>query len=149
MADLSKRIQLAHAFDVMSPDLMLELDHLRTARNAISHNWDTSLLSEFYSSGRLTQMFKVEDLIMEREELAQQFAEGFDDAMRFRVRVIWLLCRLAYESKAYQKSRDAKLTPHRALYGQPSTKWLGVVAGIAMEATRAIARKVPDSRPSA
>lgn len=142
LADLSKRIQLAHAFEVMSPDLMLEVDHLRVARNAISHSWDVSSLSDFYTGGRIAQMFRVEDLVLEKSDLGEDFSKRFDDEGRFRVRVIWLLCRLAYEAKSYQRAKAAKLTPQRALYGQPATKWLQLVAGIAVDATRAIASQV-------
>jgi hypothetical protein len=35
LSDLAKRIQLAYALDILSPDLMEELDRLRSARNAI------------------------------------------------------------------------------------------------------------------
>ena len=139
LADLSKRIQLAHAFDVMSPDLMLEVDHLRVVRNAISHSWDISSLEDFYDGGRVGQMFRVEDLVLERAGLGEEFSATFDARMRFRVRVVWLLCRLAYEAKTYQRAKAARLTPQRALYGTPSTKWLGLVANVAMQATRAIA----------
>lgn len=141
LADLSKRIQLAHAFEVMSPDLMLELDHLRVARNAISHSWDVSSLSDFYTGGRIAQMLRVEDLVLEREELGEAFSKSFDDEKRFRVRVIWLLCRLAYEARSYQRAKAARLTPQRALYGRPPTRWLQLVAGVAVEATRAIAAR--------
>lgn len=143
LADLSKRIQMAHAFDVMSRDLMIELDHLRSARNAISHNWDVAPLSEFYKEGRIAQMFRVEDMLARRPELASEFATRLDDLMRFRVRVVWLLCRLVYEAKSYHRAKAARLTPHRALYGTPATKWLGTIAEIALDATRAIATGRP------
>jgi hypothetical protein len=141
LADLSKRIQLAHAFEVMSPDLMLELDHLRVARNAISHSWDLSSMSEFYTGGRVAKMFRVEDPVLENSELRDEFSKKFSDESRFRVRVIWLLCRLAYEAKSYQRAKDAKLTPQRVLYGNPPTKWLQLVGQVAVEATRAISRR--------
>jgi hypothetical protein len=56
LSDLAKRIQLAHAFDVLSPDLMEELDRLRSARNAISHSWNIDSLKDFFTKGRLADI---------------------------------------------------------------------------------------------
>jgi hypothetical protein len=68
LSDLSKRIQLAYAFDILSRDLMEELDRLRTARNAISHSWNIDSLKDFFTKGRLADMHRMEEVLAERKD---------------------------------------------------------------------------------
>lgn len=67
LSDFAKRIQLAYAFNILSPDLMQELDRLRSARNAISHSWNIGDLGDFFTKGRLADMHRMEELLSDRE----------------------------------------------------------------------------------
>jgi hypothetical protein len=141
LSDLSKRIQLAYAFDILSPDLMEELDHLRSARNVISHSWDIKSLNEFYTKGHLAKMHRIEELLSDREEPAKDFSGVFKPLAAFRVRLVWIVGRLIYEAAAYNRAKKARLRPTQALYGKPAPKWLKEISKIALEASREIAKQ--------
>jgi hypothetical protein len=49
--------------------------------------------------------------------------------------------RLVYEAAAYDRAKKARLRPVRALYGKPSSKWLGAVMKLILQATREIAKQ--------
>ncbi|MEE1610554.1 hypothetical protein [Microvirga sp. CF3016] len=137
LSDLAKRIQLASAFSVLSHDLMVDLDYLRSARNSIAHSWDTNRLGDILQQGRLADIHSVEELLIERQKLA----DGLTPLVAFRVRLIWIAGRLVYEAAAYNRAKQARLRPEQALYGKPTPKWLSEIAGIALIATQKMAAR--------
>lgn len=134
LSDLSKRIRLAYAFDVLSPDLMLELDRVRSVRNRISHDWDIKPVAELLASPALAAMYPVE------VDLRERMADGpeLSGEAGFRVRLVWLLGRLTYEVAAYHKAKTARLSPMRALYDDGGTDWLRQVSTVCMAAAREV-----------
>jgi len=141
LTDLAKRIQLAYAFDVLSRDLMHELDRVRAARNAISHSWDVSTLTDFFTKGRVADIHPIEEMFYEREELTKEFPGAFEPLPAFRIRLTWISGRLVYEAAAYNRAKQARLPPARALYGKPAPKWLTQVSKLCFEATKEIAKQ--------
>jgi hypothetical protein len=137
LSDLSKRIRLAYAFDVLSPDLMLGLDRVRAVRNRISHDWDMKSAVEMLDSPALAALYPIDADLRER---GMQIAEDDNEAV-FRVRLIWLLGRLTYEVAAYHKAKQARLSPSRALYEDGGTAWLREVSGVCMATARSVAMK--------
>jgi hypothetical protein len=61
-----------------------------------------------------------------------------DELGRLRVRLVWIVCRLAYEAHAYHRCKEANLNPSKALYGSPTTSWLRSVAKISLDASKQI-----------
>ena len=141
LSDFAKRIQLAYAFDILSADLMEELDRLRSARNAISHSWDINSLNDFFTKGRLADMRRIEELLSEQKEFTGEFPSGFKPLNAFRIRLVWIAGRLVYEAAAYNRAKSARVRPTQALYGKPTPKWLAEVAKVSLEATREIAKQ--------
>ena len=137
LADLAKRIQLAYAFDVLSRDLMTELDKVRSVRNKLAHSWDIDDLSQFFNDCKLADIHPIEELLAERSELAQVNGP-FEPLTAFRIRMVWIVGRLVFETAAYHRAKSAKLDPHKALYGKPTPVWLREVSRIALTATRKI-----------
>jgi hypothetical protein len=117
LSDLAKRIQLAYAFDILSPDLMEELDRLRSARNAISHSWNVDSLKDFFTKGPLADMHRMEEVLAERKDLTEELSRGFEPLAAFRLRLIWIVGRLVYEAAAYNRAKKARLHPARAAQG--------------------------------
>jgi hypothetical protein len=138
--DLATRIKLAYAFDILSPDLMVELDRIRSARNDISHSWNIDSLNDFFTKGRVADIYRMEEMLSEGK-LADEFSDGFKPLAAFRVRLVWIVGRLVYEAAAYDRAKKARLRPVRALYGKPSPKWLGAVMKLILQATREIAKQ--------
>jgi hypothetical protein len=136
---LAKRIQLTYAFDILSADLMVELDRLRSVRNSIAHNWNISSLGDFHAAGRLAEMHPVEKILLENPEVAREFPGTFEPLAAFRIRLVWTMRRFVYEAEAYYRAKAARLNPARALYGNPTPKWLSDVSAVAFEATRKVA----------
>jgi hypothetical protein len=136
LSDLSKRIQLAHAFRVLSPDLMETINKVRLVRNKLAHSWDITDLDQFFGEAHLGAISPIEELIWERPNNAQ-FKRDFDALTKFRVRMVWVVGRLVYEAAGYHRARFAGVDPYKALY-QSKTKWLTEVAAKAMSATAMI-----------
>ncbi len=141
LSGLSNRIKLAYAFDVFSPDLMVELDRLHDARNTISHSWDIDSLKDFFVQGRFTEMVRMEELLSEDDDLAEEFSGKLKPMAAFRIRLIWIVGRLVYEAAAYNRVKKARLRPAHVLYGESAPKWLGEISKFSLEATREIAKQ--------
>lgn len=140
LSDLSKRIKMAFAFDVLSADLMTGLDRVRAARNEIAHSWDSATLGEFYAGGRVADLFPIEVHLAERAAKDPELGAMLNAGSAFRVRVIWLAGRLAYEAAFYGLAKKAHLSPSRTLYEEGGTQWLTKVSGICMDGTKAVIR---------
>lgn len=136
LSSLAHRIQMAYAFDVLSADLMIELDRVRTARNRISHSWKLDDLAKFFSENPLNDMFRIEELLSQREQLTKLFSSGVDPLVAFRIRLIWIAARLTYEVAAFHRAKSVRLRPTQVLYGKPTPKWLRDVARLALDATK-------------
>lgn len=147
LADLAKRIQLAYAFDVLSRDLMSELDKVRSVRNKLAHSWDVDDLSQFFGAGKLADIHPVEELLAERRELAGIIGP-FEPLTAFRIRMVWIVGRLVYEAAAYHRAKSAKVDPHKALYGKSAPMWLREVSRIALDATLKIIADAEAGRTS-
>lgn len=87
LSDLSKRIRLAHAFGVLSADLMEALDRVRSVRNRISHDWDLSKIQDFHLTGRVCELPAVELMLAERAKAFPELAVEFDPESAFRIRL--------------------------------------------------------------
>lgn len=132
LSDLSKRIRMAFAFDVISKDLALDIDRIREVRNRVSHDWDLKSADELLGHPKLSALYPIEDDLAEFEAfVAQLSAEKI-----FRVRLIWLAGRLTYEAAAYHRAKAARLSPYRALYEDGGTTWLNAISGICTRATQ-------------
>lgn len=140
LSDLSKRIKMAFAFDVVSGDVAIGLDAIRTARNRIAHSWDIEDLGELFARGRVAQMFPMETLLAERANSEPLMGTQLGPHAAFRVRAIWLVGRLKYETCYYWLAKRARLDPARVLYSDGGTHLLTSIAAICMDATRDVMR---------
>ncbi|NKN38771.1 hypothetical protein HFC70_20670 [Agrobacterium sp. a22-2] len=137
LSSFSQRIKLAAAFNVVSPDLPLELDKVRSVRNKVSHSWDTADFSVFLRDSKLTTIEPVEIYMAEHDQFKGRIAQ-LDDLGRLRLRLVWIVCRLAYEAHAYHRCKQAHLNPSKTLYGSPASAWLRSVARISLDASKRI-----------
>jgi len=138
VSNLFNRIQLAYAFEMLSQDLMLDLDKIRQARNDLSHTWDISLLSDFFTKGPVTEVFPIDTLLSERQDWFPSARKSLEPLLVFRIRLIWILARLTYEAGCYARAKKRRLNPVQALYGQHHPKRLADIANIAGEESRRI-----------
>ena len=67
-SDLFRKIQLAYVFQLVSSDVLTDLDKLRDARNKLSHTWDISKLDDFFSRSPVKDAFPIETMIGERTD---------------------------------------------------------------------------------
>lgn len=146
LSDLSKRIRLAYAFDVLSSDLMEALDKIRSVRNRISHDWDVTKFVDFHQTGQIADLFPIEAHLSDRAHEFPEFSVDLEPSSIFRIRLIWIVGRLTYEVKAYHRAKSAHLSPIRALYESGGTSWLKSVATVCLEETRAIIGRSVDSK---
>jgi hypothetical protein len=138
LSTLSQRIRLAHAFNVLSQDLMMQLDAVRKIRNRVSHDWNLKSADELLASVSLDSLYPIEQQISEeRPDICATF-ENWERSFSLRARLIWLAGRLTYEGAAFNKAKQARLSPTKALYGNGSTIWLAEVGKICADATQLV-----------
>lgn len=140
LSDLSKRIRMAYAFDVLSADLMIEIDKIRKVRNRISHDWNLKSIADMIRSVATVNLPAMEPLI---EGLKNRLgSDHFDvnDEAQFRICLIWLSGRLTYEANAYHKAKALRLPPQRALYEGLSTDLLRAISTVCSTHTDEILR---------
>jgi hypothetical protein len=136
ISNLFTRIQFAFAFDMVHSDVLLALDKLRGYRNKIAHTWDQNALPDFVETP-LPYMDEMESAF-----LHINIKDGGDGDLSaegsLRLRTVWLLARLFYETRNYTLAKMAKLNPYKALYGEGSPKALDTVSSAASHYTQRI-----------
>lgn len=140
LARLSQRIQMAFAFGWLSKDLLVEFDHIRKIRNDLSHRWDVELLERKMSEFIEEKQTPFEGHLGDGVRLPENFHESMQSIDRFRVRVVWMLGRLTYETRLWVPALKAGIAPEEALYGPNAPVMLRAIAAISVNATKAIAR---------
>ena len=140
-SSLSKRIQVACAFEWMSEDILKDMDSLRKVRNKFSHLWDHESLSGYADKAPTSDISPIETMFKDHEErLLLSGVEKLDAVGRLRVRIIWLLGRLYYEALLYPRAIKQRMNPYMALYGESHPEILSRVAGVCSEYTRQVLR---------
>lgn len=140
LSSLAKRLQLAFVFDALSADLVRDLERIRKVRNDIAHSWDTKVLEGFFEKGTISQLFPIEDVLAEERERIPEFSQVVEPQIAFRIRLIWILARGAYETAYYLRAKRAGLNPGHALFGPNSPIGLSIVSKLAMDAARQLIR---------
>jgi hypothetical protein len=138
LSRLSQRVQMAYAFGWLSKDILSEVDHLRKVRNDFSHKWDMKVLEEKVNHLIEHRQHKIEEYLGDGSRLPENFHESLQPIQKLRVRLIWLLGRLTYESRLWVPALKAKLAPQKVLYGSNPPAMLGRVSAACLEVTRKV-----------
>ena len=137
LSTLFNRLQLAFVFDMLSPELVQDLDQIRKVRNDLSHSWDITTFQDFFTKGTITDLYPVDTLLAKQEKL-QSFPTALEPLKAFRVRLLWLTTRLTYEAAYYPRAKRQRLHPQSALFGPNQPKRLSTVSGLALEASKKV-----------
>lgn len=140
LARFSQRIQMAFAFGWLSKDLLIEFDHIRKIRNDLSHRWDIELLERRMKELIVEKQAPFEEQLGDGVRLPENFHESMQPLDRFRVRVIWMLGRLTYETRLWVPALKAGIAPEEALYGPNAPLMLRAIAAISVASTKMVAR---------
>lgn len=138
LSNLHNRIQLAFVFNMVSPDVAKDLDKVRKVRNDFSHSWDISAFEDFYSRGAISEIYPIDMLLAEQQIKLPEFPKTIEPLQAFRIRLVWLLARLAYETSCYPRANRQRLHPQNALFGQNSPKRLSRVSKLAIKASKKV-----------
>jgi hypothetical protein len=136
IGDLFSRIHFAYAFDMIHSDILKALDRLREHRNKVSHAWNPSEFADFFETP-LPYMDEIEAAVIHRRRRYGDDAELSAEAS-LRVRTIWLLARLFYETRYYPLAKMAELRPFDALYGDRHPKVLNNISVAAQDFTQLV-----------
>lgn len=139
LARLSQRIQMAFAFGWLSKDLLIEFDHIRRIRNDLSHKWNIELLERKLSAFIEEKQTPFEGKLGDGVRLPENFHGSMQPIDRFRVRVVWMLGRLTYETRLWVPALKAGIAPDEVLYGPNAPVMLRAIAAISVNATKDIA----------
>lgn len=137
LSRLSQRVQMAYAFGWLSKDLLIEIDHLRKIRNDVSHKWDMKLLETKLSELIEQRQQKIEEYLGDGVRLPENFHASLQPIQKFRVRLVWLLGRITYETHLWVPALKENLIPQKVLYGTNAPAMLGEVSAACVEVTRA------------
>ncbi|MBX3658474.1 MAG: hypothetical protein KF740_08580 [Ramlibacter sp.] len=140
LARFSQRIQMAFAFGWLSKDLLIEFDHIRKIRNDLSHKWDIELLERRMKELIEEKQVPFEEQLGDGVSLPENFHESMQPLDRFRVRAIWMLGRLTYETHLWVPALKAGIAPEEALYSPNAPLMLRAIAAISVASTKAVAR---------
>jgi hypothetical protein len=140
LARFSQRIQMAFAFGWLSKDLLIEFDHIRKIRNDLSHKWDIELLERRMKELIEEKQTPFEEQLGDGVRLPENFHESMQPLDRFRVRAIWMLGRLTYETRLWVPALKAGIAPEEALYGPNAPLMLRAIAAISVASTKTVAR---------
>ena len=131
---------MAFAFGWLSKDLLIEFDHIRKIRNDLSHKWDVELLGRKLNEFIEEKQTPFEAQLGDGVRLPMNFHQSMCAVDRFRVRVVWMLGRLTYETRLWVPAVKAGIEPEEALYGPNAPVMLRAIAEISVNATKEIAR---------
>lgn len=137
LSDLSKRIRLAIAFEVISADIMHDLDRVRYIRNKISHSWNSVDIAEFHLWEKSQEIYAIEKHFSGNPHYTGP-DQKIDQVSSFRIRLIWMVGRITYEAAFHGRAKKEKIDPTEALYKDGGTKWLEEISTICKQATRAL-----------
>jgi hypothetical protein len=138
LSRLSQRIQIAYAFGWLSPDILGELDLLRRIRNDISHKWDLEQLQVKLRELAELKQHPIEEHLGDGAHFPEGFHASLSVLAKFRVRVLWILGRLFYESHYFVPAVRLRLDPQSVLYSSKPPALLGSMASICIEQTRTV-----------
>jgi hypothetical protein len=139
LARLSQRLQMAFAFGWLSKDLLVEFDRIRKIRNDLSHKWNVELLERKMNEFIEGKQTPFEGQFGDGVRLPENFHESMQPIDRFRVRLVWMLGRLTYETRLWVPALKSGIAPEEALYGPNAPAMLRSIAVISVNATKAIA----------
>jgi len=139
LARFSQRLQMAYAFGWLSKDLLIEFDHIRKIRNDLSHKWDVELLERRMNELIEERQAPFEEQLGDGVRLPENFHESMKPVDLFRVRAIWMLGRLTYETRLWVPALKAGIVPEEALYGPNAPVMLRTIAAISVKATKLVA----------
>ncbi len=136
LSRLSQRVQMAYAFNWLSKDLLLEIDHLRKVRNDISHKWDMKLLELKLEQLINEKQHRIEEHLGDGTRLPLNFHENLSVPQKLRIRLVWLLGRLTYECHHWVPALKENLSPPSVLYGPHQPRMLSLVGAECVKVTR-------------
>ncbi len=136
LSRLSQRVQMAYAFDWLSSDVLIEVDHLRKIRNDVSHKWDMKLLEAKMLQLIEQRQQKIEEYLGDGVRLPENFHVSLQPIQKLRVRLVWLLGRVTYESRLWVPALKENLIPGKVLYGPNAPAMLSRVSAACIEITR-------------
>jgi hypothetical protein len=80
-------------------------------------------------------MMPIEENLDGNNHFPVNFTESLSLLEKFKIRLIWLAGRLAYEAAYYAEAKNKRLNPIRALYGPNHPVALSTVSGLSINHT--------------
>ena len=86
------------------------------------------------------KQLSIEAYLADGVNLPSDFHLRLTPVGKFRVRVLWLIARVLYESHYYVHSVKQRIDPARALYSEKPPRSLGEISGLCTRYTNEIVR---------
>ncbi len=138
-SSLSRKITLTHYFGIATPDMLEGLDKLRNIRNKLSHNWDISKISETALDIDPATHFPIDEMLANRPNWFQGARIPLTKEKVFRIKTIWLICMLYYQSKYNALILNKGVRKFQIIF-EGSPKPLVAISSIAIESSSRIVK---------
>lgn len=112
LSSFSNRIQISYVFDLVSKDLLTELNSFRKVRNDFAHRWDIEENNNKLRSTIDLRTTKIEEILIDNKKIS----ENLSDDDKWRCHLIFFVGRLYYESELYYECVKKGLEPNKVLY---------------------------------
>lgn len=112
LSSFSNRIQIAYVFDLISKDILIELNALRKVRNDFAHRWDIEENSDKLVNSINSRSVKIEDLLIK----GNRIKENLSVEDKWKCHLIVFVGRIHYETELYYSCVKKGLNPTEVLY---------------------------------
>lgn len=117
VSSFSNRIQIAYIFDLLSKDILLELNSFRKIRNDFAHQWNLEESKKKLKTIINSRSIKIEELLIENGKIS----EDLEEDEQWKCHLIFFVGRIYYESELYYNCMKKGLNPSTVLYSGEQT----------------------------
>jgi len=117
LSSFSNRIQIAYIFNLLSKDILLELNSFRKIRNDFAHQWNLGESKKKLKTIINSRTMKIEELLIESGKISSDLGED----EQWKCHLIFFVGRIYYESELYYSCVKKGLNPSTVLYSGEQT----------------------------
>lgn len=138
LSTLFNRIQMAFVFDMLSHDLLNDLNRIRKIRNDMSHSWDINKFKDYFTDEGISKIFPTDMLLTNGLYAREDFPDHIEPLPAFRIKLAWLMARLTYEAPLYARAKLKRLDPNSAIYGPNHPSRLSKISRLALQTSKQV-----------
>lgn len=117
LSSFSNRIQMAYIFNILSKDILLELNSFRKIRNDFAHQWNLEKNKIKLKTIINSRSIKIEKILLESGKIS----DSLDEDDQWKCYLLFFVGRIYYETELYYSCVQKGLNPDAVLYSGKNT----------------------------